>query len=87
MCFLHVDDDDDDHDVRRANTARALARWWLLGASHEATDALHREMCLATYCPIGMVIAFVVESVTFYFFVNNGVASFYFITLPVYRFN
>jgi hypothetical protein len=80
------DNDDDDHGVRRADTAQALARWRRLGASHEATDTLHRAMCLATYCPVGMVIAFVVESVTFYFFVNNRVATFYFITLPVYRF-
>jgi hypothetical protein len=50
--------------------ARALARWRRLGASHEATDALHREICLAPYCPFGMVIAFVVESVTFYYFVD-----------------
>jgi hypothetical protein len=64
------DDDDDDHGVRRANTARALARWRRLGASHEATDALHRAMCLAPYCTVGMVIVFVVESVTFYFFVD-----------------
>jgi hypothetical protein len=27
---------------------------------HEATDALHQAMCLAPYCPVGMVIAFVV---------------------------
>jgi hypothetical protein len=40
------------------------------GASHEATDALYRAMCLAPYCPIGMVIAFVVDCVTFYFFVD-----------------
>jgi hypothetical protein len=64
------DDDDDDHGVRRANTARALGRWRHLRASHEATNALHREMCLAPYCTVGMVIAFVVESVTFYFFVD-----------------
>jgi hypothetical protein len=70
LCFRH-DDDDDDHGIRRANTARALARWRRLGALHEATNALHWAMCLTPYCPIGMVIAFVVKSVTFYFFVNN----------------
>ena len=64
----------DDHGVRRANTARALARWRRLGASHEATDTLHRAMCLAPYCPVGMVIAFVVDYVTFYYIVNNRVA-------------
>jgi len=64
------DDDDDDHGVRRADTARELARWRRLGASHEATDTLHRAMCLAPYCPVGMVIAFAVESVKFYFFVD-----------------
>ncbi len=67
-CFRH-DDDNDDHGVRRANTAQALARWRRLGALHEATDTLHwAAMCLAPYCPVGMVIAFAVESVTFYFF-------------------
>jgi hypothetical protein len=69
LCFRH-DDNDDDHGVRRANTARALARWWHLGASHEATDTLHRAMCLAPYFPFGMVITIAVESVTFYFFVD-----------------
>ena len=68
------DDDDDDHGVCRANTAQALARWRRLGASHEATDTLHRAMCLAPYCPVGMVIAFVVDYVTFYYIVNNRVA-------------
>ena len=73
LCFCH-DDNDDDYGVRRANTARALARWRRLGASHEATDTLHREMCLTPYCPVGMVIAFVVDYVTFYYIVNNRVA-------------
>ena len=73
LCFRH-DDDDDDHGVRRADTARALARWRRLGASHEATDTLHREMCLAPYQPHGMVIAFVVDYDTFYFFALNRVA-------------
>jgi hypothetical protein len=68
LCFRHYDDDDD-HGVRRADTAQAIARWRRLGALHEATDTLHWEMCLAQYCP-GMVIAFVVESVTVYFFVD-----------------
>ncbi len=70
LCFHHDDDDDDDHGVRRADTARALARWRRLGASHEATDTLHRAMCLAPYQPHGVVIAIAVESVTFYFFVD-----------------
>ena len=69
LCFHH-DDDDNDHGVRRANTARALAQWWRLGALHEATDTLHQEMCLAPYCPFGMVITIAVKSVTFYFFVD-----------------
>ncbi len=69
LCFRH-DDDDDNHGFRRADTARALARWRRLGALHEATDALHRAMCLAPYQPNGMVVAFAVESVTFYFFVD-----------------
>ena len=68
LCFCH-DYDDDDHCVHRANTARALARWRRLGASHEATDTLHRAMCLAPYLPGGMVVAIAVESVTFYYIV------------------
>jgi hypothetical protein len=64
------DDDDDNHGVRRDNTARALARWRRLGASHEATNTLHRAMCLAPYQPHGMVVAIAVVSVTFYFFVD-----------------
>ena len=71
FCVVFLsDDDDDDHGVRWADTARALARWQRLGASHEATDTLHREMCLAPYFPFGMVITIAVESVTFYFFVD-----------------
>ena len=38
-------------------------------ASHEATDTLHRAMCLALYLPGGMVVAITVESVTFYYIV------------------
>jgi hypothetical protein len=67
LCFRH-DNDDDDHGARRANTARALAWWRRLGASHEATDMLHRAMCLVSYFPFGMVITIAVESVTFLFF-------------------
>ena len=70
FCFRH-DEDDDDHCVRQADTARALARWRLLGALHEATNMLHRAMCLAPYCPVGMVVAIAVEYVIFYYIVNN----------------
>jgi hypothetical protein len=35
-------------------------------ASHEATDTLHRAMCLAPYLPRGMVVANAVESITSY---------------------
>jgi hypothetical protein len=71
---IHRDDDDDDNGVRRANTAQALARWRRLGASHEATDTLYQAMCLTPYQPHGMVVAFVVDYVTFYYIVNNRVA-------------
>ena len=71
FCVVFLsDDDDDDHGVCRADTEQALARWRRLGALHEATDTLHRAMCLAPYCPVGMVIAFAVECVKFYFFVD-----------------
>jgi len=61
--FSH-DGDSDDHGVRRANTARAHARWQHLVASHEATDALYQAMCLALYLPGSMVVAIAVESMT-----------------------
>jgi hypothetical protein len=70
VLYFRHDDDDDDNGVRRADTTRALARWRRLGASHEATDTLHRAMCLAPYQPHGMVVAIAVKSVTFYFFVD-----------------
>ncbi len=73
MC-IRRDDDDNDHGVRWANTAQALARWRCLGASHEATDTLYQAMCLAPYQPHGMVVAFIVYYVTFYYIVNNRVA-------------
>jgi hypothetical protein len=69
LCF-RCDDNNDDHGVRRGDTEQAHARWRRLGASHEATDTIHRAMCLAPYQPHGMVIAIAVESVTFYFFVD-----------------
>ncbi len=61
--FSH-DGDGDDHGVRRADTARAHARRQHIVASHEATDTLHRAMCLALYLPGGMVVAIAVESIT-----------------------
>ncbi len=64
--MFSYDGDDDDHGVRLADTARAHARWRHLVASHEATDTLHRAMCLAPYLPSGMVvITIAVDSVTF----------------------
>ena len=63
--FAH-DGDGDDHGVRRADTARAHPRWQHIVASHEATDTLHRVMCLTLYLPGGMVVAIAVESVTSY---------------------
>ncbi len=72
--------DGDDHGVRRADTARANAQWRNLVASHEATDTLYREMCLAPYLPGGMVVAITVESATLYYIIYNRLTSFYFIT-------
>jgi hypothetical protein len=42
LCCVSHNDDGDDHGVRRADTARAHARWRYLVASHEATDTLYR---------------------------------------------
>ena len=69
LCFRH-DDDDDNHGIRRANTARAHARWRYLVALHEATNTLYQAMCLAPYLPDGMVVAIAVESVTLYYIVD-----------------
>jgi hypothetical protein len=38
-------------------------------ASHEATDTLHRAMCLTLYLPGGMVVSIAVYFVTFYYIV------------------
>jgi hypothetical protein len=67
-CVL-TDGDGDDHGVRRADTARAHARWWHIVALHEATDTLYRAMCPAPNLPGGMVVAIAVDSVTFYYIV------------------
>jgi hypothetical protein len=66
------DGNDNDHSVRRANTARAHARWRHLVASHEATDTLHQVTCLVPYLPSGMVVAIAVESVTLYYIKDNN---------------
>ena len=64
LCCVSHDGNDDDHGVRRADTAQEHARWRYLVASHEATDTLHRLMCLALYRPGGMVVAITIESAT-----------------------
>ena len=75
MCCVFFRGRIDDHGVRRADTARALARWRRLGASHEATETLHRAMCLALYRPGGMAIEIAVEIATFFYIVDNRVAK------------
>jgi len=67
LCCVSHNGNGDDHDVHRANTARAHARWWYIVALHEATDTLYQAMCLAPNLPDGMVIAIAVKSVTFYY--------------------
>jgi hypothetical protein len=62
LCCVLTNGNGDDHGVRRADTARAHAQWRYLVASHEATDTLHRSMCLALFLPGGMVVAIAVES-------------------------
>jgi len=66
LCYVSHNGNGDDHGVRRADTARAHARWWHIVASHEATNTLHRAMCLAPNLPGGMVVAIAAESVTSY---------------------
>jgi hypothetical protein len=43
--------EDDDHGIRRANMVQALAQFWCLWASHEATDMLYQSMSIAPYQP------------------------------------
>jgi hypothetical protein len=62
--------DGDDHGVCRADTARAHARWRFLVALHEATDTLHRSMCLAPYLLGGMIVLISIESATLYYIVD-----------------
>ena len=57
--------------VRRDDTVQAHSRWRYLVASHEATNTLYQEMCLAPYLPGGMVVAITVESATLYYIVYN----------------
>ena len=71
LCCVSHNGDGDDPGIRRADTARAHARWRNLVASHEATDTLYREMCLVPYLPGGMVVAITVESATLYNIVYN----------------
>jgi hypothetical protein len=66
LCCVSHNGGGNDHGIRRADTARAHARWWHIVALHEATDTLHRAMCLAQYLPGGMVVAIAIESVTSY---------------------
>ena len=44
--FSH-NSDGDDHGVRQADTVQILAQRWHIAASNEATNMLHRAMCLA----------------------------------------
>ena len=71
--------DSDDHGIRRADTARAHARWWHIVALHEATDMLHWAMCLTLYLPGGMVVAIAVKSAKLYYIVNNRLSYLIFI--------
>jgi hypothetical protein len=70
LCCVSHNGDGHDHGIRRADTPREHARWRYLVASHEATDTLHRLMCLAPYLPGGMVVAIAVKSATMYYIVD-----------------
>jgi hypothetical protein len=67
LCCVSHNGDGDDHGIRRADTAQAHAQWRHLVASHEATDTLHRAMCLVPFLPDGMVVEIAVDSITFYY--------------------
>jgi len=70
LCCVSHDGNDDDHGIRRADTAQEHAQWHYLVASHEATDTLHRLMCLTPYLPGGMVVAIAVGSAALYYIVD-----------------
>jgi len=70
LCCVSHDGNGDDHGVRRTDTALEHARWRYLVASHEATNMLHRWMCLAPYLPGGMVVAIALESATLYYIID-----------------
>jgi len=70
LCCVSHDGDGDDHGIRRADTAREHARWHYLEASHEATNTLHRSMCLEPCFFGGMVVEIAVESATLYYIVD-----------------
>jgi hypothetical protein len=75
LCFVSVFSFEIvNHGGRRGNRARALARWQHLVALHEATDALHRVMCIVPYCPGGMVIEIVIDLPAFFVIVDSVVA-------------
>jgi hypothetical protein len=61
-----------DHGSHRGDVAWALARWrHLVVASHEASNALHRAMRIALYCPIGMATKIVVNFPAFFVNVDS----------------
>jgi hypothetical protein len=70
LCCVKTDGDGNNHGVCRADTARAHAQWRYLVALHEATDTLHRLMCLVPYLPGGMVVPITVKSATLYYIVD-----------------
>jgi len=59
------------HGGHWGNVAQALAQWQHLVASHEATNALHWEMCIAPYHPGGMAIEIVVDIHAFFVIVTS----------------
>jgi hypothetical protein len=65
VCCVFSHSNKDDHGGCRGNTVWALAQWWRLVASCEATDALHWAMFVTLYRPGGMVIKIAIEFVTF----------------------
>jgi hypothetical protein len=70
--------DIDNHGGRQGNMELALARWQNLVALHEATDALHRAMRIALYCPSSMVIKIIVNLATFFYIVDNKMINYSF---------
>ena len=69
LFVFSYDSNKDDHGVLQTDRVQALAQWRHILDSHEATDTLHRVMCLTLYLPGGTVVPIAIDSGTFNYIV------------------